>query len=353
MKTYNLKKVRNAHLPRRIVMLVMVFVVMIVAAVVGVRRWYVVNLEPVSVSKAGQHFTVASGATLGDVATALANDKLIRSDQAFSWYVSSQNARDKLQAGTYTFSPSESTEEIANAIINGKVATDLVTILPGQRLDQVRAAFIKAGFKVAAVDAALKPEQYRHAYPALADNPPYASLEGFLYPDTFQKTADTDPKRIIEESLTEMQDHLTTDIRAGFSAHKLTVFQGVTLASMVEQEVPSQSDRDQAAQVFLKRLSIGMPLGSDVTAYYGAIHDGIAPSVAYDSPYNTRIHKGIPIGPISNVSQSSLEAVAHPAKTSWLYFVAGDDGKTYFAKTLQQHLDNVARYCKQACSEAP
>jgi len=333
--------------------LILVLLLVLAASVLGVRRWYAVNLEPVSTSKTEQHFTVASGTTLSDVATALQTAGLIRSDQAFSWYVSSQNARDKLQAGTYTFSPNESTQVIADAIINGKVATDLVTILPGQRLDQVRAAFIKAGFKVAAVDAALQAGQYRRAFPALADNPSSASLEGFLYPDSFQKTADTDPKQIIEESLNEMQDHLTPDIRAGFTAHNLTVFQGVTLASMVEQEVPSQTDRDQAAQVFLTRLSIGMPLGSDVTAYYGAIHDGITPSVSYDSPYNTRIHKGLPVGPISNVSASSLEAVAHPASTSWLYFVAGDDGKTYFAKTLQEHLDNVARYCKKACSEAP
>ena len=350
MKTYNLRNVRRTHIPKRILMLVAVFVVVAAVCVIGVQRWYSVNLEPVSPSTASQHFTVASGETLGSVATNLQKAGLIRSDQAFSWYVSSQNARDKLIAGTYRFSPSESTPQIAQAIINGTVATDLVTILPGQRLDQIRTAFIKSGFKSADVDHALKADQYRHSFPALADNPANASLEGFLYPDSFQKTAETDPKTIIEESLTEMQDHLTPDIRAGFTRHKLTVYQGVTLASIVEQEVPAQSDRDQAAQVFLKRLSIGMTLGSDVTAYYGAIRDGVAPSVAYDSPYNTRLHKGLPPGPISNVSASSLLAVAHPAKTDWLFFVAGDDGKTYFAKTAEQHQANVDQYCHKLCA---
>jgi UPF0755 protein len=171
-----------------------------------------------------------------------------------------------------------------------------------------------------------------------------------LYPDSFQKTATTDPKTIVAESLAEMQKHLTPDIRTGFAKQGLTVYQGVTLASIVEQEVPGQDDRNQAAQVFLKRLKIGMVLGSDVTAFYGAIKDGVPPSVTYDSPYNTRIHKGLPPGPISNVTDSSLYAVAHPANTDWLYFVAGDDGKTYFAKTEADHEANVSNYCHKLCS---
>lgn len=351
MKTYSLG-MRRSRFPRRVVALFVVLVLLVIGGAFGVQRWYTANLEPVSASTQKQYVTVSSGETLNQIAKQLVDAKLIRSDQAFIWYVSAENARDKLQAGTYSFTPSEGTRDIAQAIIKGKVASDLVTILPGQRLDQIRQAFIKAGFKAADVDAALEPNQYRSAYPALADNAPSASLEGFLYPDSYQKTADTDPRQIIGEALDEMQTHLTGDIRSGFAAHNLTVFQGVTLASIVEQEVPSQSDRNQAAQVFLKRLSIGMQLGSDVTAFYGSIHDGLPPSLDYDSPYNTLKHTGLPPGPISNVSESSLEAVAHPANTDWLYFVAGDDGITHFAKTLDEHNDNVSKYCHKLCSAA-
>ncbi len=350
MKTYSLGK-KTSRLPRHVLISIAVFVAVIMIGVIAVQRWYVVNLEPVSSSTQKQYITIQSGATLSEIAKQLATAGLIRSDQAFIWYVSAHNARDKLQAGTYSLNPSQSTQAIADAIINGKVATDLVTILPAQRIDQIRQAFIKSGFKAADVDAALAANQYRASFPALADNPAGASLEGFLYPDSFQKTASTNPRQIIEESLAEMQTHLTTDIRSGFAAHGLTVYQGVTLASIVEQEVPGQSDREQAAQVFLKRLAIGMQLGSDVTAYYGAIKDNVPPSLTYDSPYNTLIHTGFPPGPISNVSASSLEAVAHPADTDWLYFVAGDDGKTYFAKTLDEHNANVAKYCHKLCSQ--
>ena len=156
----------------------------------------------------------------------------------------------------------------------------------------------------------------------------------------------------IAESLTEMQEHLTSDIRKGFTNHGLTVYQGVTLASIVEQEVPGLGDRNQAAQVFLKRLGINMELGSDVTAFYGAIRAGVTPAVDYDSPYNTLLHKGLPPSPISTVSDSALQAVAHPATTDWLYFVAGDDGRTYFARTLDEHNANVKKYCHKLCGQS-
>lgn len=351
MSTYKLDRPRR-RIPRRVWVVLAILAVIVLSGIIGVQRWYDVNLQPVSSSREKHTVTIVTGSTLNEIAQQLQAAGLIRSSQAFEWYVNVHNERDKLQAGTYSFTESDGTATIAEAIANGRVAMDLVTILPGQRLDQIRQAFIKAGFKAADVDAALQPDQYRASYPALADNPPGSSLEGFLYPDTFQKTSTTDPKVIFGESLAEMQQHLTTDIRNGFAAHGLTVYQGVTLASIVEQEVPSQDDRNQAAQVFLKRLQIGMQLGSDVTAYYGAIHDGLPPSLTYDSPYNTLLHAGLPPGPISNVSDSSLRAIAHPANTDWLYFVAGDDGTTHFAKTLDEHNANVSKYCHKLCSQS-
>jgi UPF0755 protein len=147
-----------------------------------------------------------------------------------------------------------------------------------------------------------------------------------------------------------MNKQMSPTIRNAFASEGLTPYQGLTLASIVEQEVSTQADRNQVAQVFLARLAQGMPLGSDVTAYYGALSAGQTPSVNYDSPYNTLLHKGLPPTPISSVSVSSLNAVAHPAKTSWLYFVTGDNGVTYFSKTLAQHQQLTQQYCHKLCS---
>ena len=351
VKKYSLAPQRSHRIPIRIWILCLILITAVVCGAILVQRSYNTDLLPVSSSDQKQYVTIASGSTVTNIAKQLQTAGLIRSSQAFEWYVSIHNYRNQLQAGTYSFTPSEGTAAIADMIASGKVATDLITILPGQRLDQIREALIKSGFNSTAVDAALNANQY-HSYPALADNPTSASLEGFLYPDSYQKTADTDPKQIIGESLTEMQQHLTTDIRQGFAAQGLTVYEGVTLASIVEQEVPSQSDRDQAAQVFLKRLQLGMTLGADSTAFYGAIRAGITPSLTYDSPYNTYLHKGIPPGPIGTVSDSSLKAIAHPAATDWLYFVTGDDGVTHFAKTLDDQNTNISKYCHKLCSQA-
>lgn len=339
---------RVRHWPKRLLFATVAIVVLLVVGVVLVRQTYTSNLQPVSASTEQQVVTVPTDATVTTIAQDLKDKGLIRQVWAFERYVRNHGLGTKLQAGTYKFSPSQSAQEIAGQIAEGKVAVDLITILPGSRLSQIRDTFIKAKFDPAAVDAALEPTQYA-ANPALADKPISASLEGFLYPDSYQKSASTDPRVIVRQSLDEMAAKLTPELRAAFARQGLSVFQAVTVASIVEKEVSNPNDRAQAAQVFLKRLSIDMPLGSDVTAFYGAVRDGQAPSVFYDSPYNTRIHKGLPVGPISNVSDSSLAAVASPAKTDWLYFVSGDDGRTHFSKTVEEHEALTKQYCHKLC----
>ena len=92
-----------------------------------------------------------------------------------------------------------------------------------------------------------------------------------------------------------------------------------------------------------------MMLGSDVTAYYGSIIAGQSPNLSYDSPFNTLLHTGLPPSPISTVTDSALAAVAQPASTHWLYFVAGDDGTTYFSTTFAQQQANTDQYCHKLC----
>jgi UPF0755 protein len=121
------------------------------------------------------------------------------------------------------------------------------------------------------------------------------------------------------------------------------------LASIITQEVNKPAEQAQAAQVFLTRIKMGVMLGSDPTAKYGSIIAGRSPSLTYDSPYNTALHTGLPPGPISTVTLSALNATTHPAATDWLYFVAGDDGTTYFSKTLDEHQALTDKYCHKLC----
>lgn len=338
----------RSRLRTAIFSLIILVIVGLLIGIVYIRKTYTDNLKPVSSAKTAHVITIAPGSTTSDIATTLKQKGVIRSDWAFEWYIRNNQLRDQLKAGTYVLYENQSVSDIVSTIIKGKVATDLITILPGKRLSQVRQAMIDGGFKDTDVDAALEPTQYA-SHPALTDKPANASLEGYLYPESFQKTAETTPKQIITQSLDEMQQRLTPEIREAFSKQGLTLHQGVTIASIVEQEVSNASDRAQAAQVFLKRYRSNIQLGSDVTAFYGAIIAGKEPTVGYDSPYNTRLYTGLPPGPISNTSESSLSAVAFPAQTDWLFFVAGDDGKTYFSKTNEEHEALTKKYCTKLC----
>jgi UPF0755 protein len=241
------------------------------------------------------------------------------------------------------------TKQIVHALAVGDVAKNLLTILPGLRVDQIEQTFIKAGYSQAEVSKAFDPTQYADE-PALDSLPFGASLEGYLYPDSFQKLTDTPAQTIVRESLTEMQAHLTSDIQKGFAAQGLSVYQGVTLVSIVAQESGNSTDQLTIAQVFLLRLKQGMPLQSDVTAFYASDIAGQSRSTSIVSPYNTYQQVGLPPGPISNITASALQAVAHPSSTDYLYFIAGDDGVMHYSHTQEEHQAAIDQFCVKLCA---
>ncbi|MEK7153125.1 MAG: endolytic transglycosylase MltG [Patescibacteria group bacterium] len=336
--------------PRRLLAIAIIGSILIIGATAAVRYVYNAGLKPVSTSQKVQTVSIEQGATVEEIAKELEGMGLIRSAWAFRLYVSSKEVRYALQAGTYELAPSQGIPEIVAQLTGGKIATNLVTILPGQRVDQLHKRLVQDGFDEAEVNAALNPTLYS-GHPALVDKPAGVGLEGYIYPESYQKTSSTDAAVIVGAALDEMNKHLTPDLRSAFAKQGLSTYQGIVLASIVEREVSKQTDRDQAAQVFLKRLRLGMRLESDATASYGAVLAGAEPSSSYDSVYNTYRNAGLPPTPISNVTVSSLRAVAYPANTDWLYFVSGDDGTTHFSKVLSEHEANVQKYCTRLCSQ--
>lgn len=345
---YSAQGPRRHRWPRRLTIVLGVGILVLLVATVIVRQFYDRSLQAVSNDMTTQLITVESGASLDQIAQQLEQKSLIRSAWAFKLYVSTKQVRNDLQAGTYAFAPSQSVAQIVSQLTHGKIATNMITILPGQRLDQVRRSLINDGFSAAEVDTALEPSQYANN-PALVDKPATASLEGYLYPDTFEKTATTTARDIIRQSLSAMESQLTPELRALFAKQGVSTYQAITLASMIEKEASKQPDRRQVSQTFLLRIKKDMMLGSDPTAFYGAVLAGAKPSVTYDSPYNTLLHKGLPPTPISNVSASSLQAVANPSATDWLYFVAGDDGTVHFSRTFEEHQALIDQYCHTLC----
>ena len=362
MKSFIVGKSNKRKLPKTVLVSGLILSFIIIGAVFMARRVYMDNLVAINIAS-DENVVVAipSGSSLEEITNILKNKKLIRADWAFKRYVISHEYSNSLKAGTYRFKFSQDTGSIVKDLVNGKVDVALFTIFPARRLDQIRQDFIDKGYTVAEVDLALKPSNFA-GHPALVDKLASANLEGYLYPDSYQRTADTTVKVLIKSALDEMAKVLTPEVRASIAKQGISTYQAITIASIVEQEIPSSavSDRQKAAQVFLKRIRTGIQLGSDVTSLYGAVIDGVslpadparaaAVAISHDSPYNTRIHSGYPPGPIGNVSTSGLMAVANPADTDYLYFVAGDDSITYFSRTLAEHDSNVAQHCKILCN---
>lgn len=344
-------KFSHARGPRRgrlIVFVLLIILMLIGGGTYAARRYYFDNLKAVSNSQTTVNVTIPKGSSLTQVAEILKDKQLIRNTWAFQQYVRNKGLQDKILAGTYAMKPSQDVPAIVEIITEGMITSKLVTITPGQRIDQIEQTLVNAGFSPESVKIALDPAQYAD-HPALVDKPAEASLEGYIFPESFQKTAESTPQQVITAALDEMQRRLTPERRAAFVRQGLSAHEAVVLASIVEREVSAGTDRTQVAQVFLRRLRMPMRLESDATAGYGAILVNQEPTLTFDSDYNTYLYDGLPPGPISNVSEASLQAVAQPATTDWLYFVSGDDGNTYFSKTLQEHEALTRQHCKKLC----
>jgi uncharacterized YceG family protein len=182
-----------------------------------------------------------------------------------------------------------------------------------------------------------------------------SSLEGFLFPATYDLTAGSPAKRLVDEQLTAFRERFTSADRRRARALHVTPYQLLTVASMIEREAQTDHDRPLIAAVIYNRLREGIPLGIDATTYYAVeLQKGIATytgeltesQLRIDSPYNTRTHKGLPPTPISNPGEASIQAAAQPSHAHYLYYVAGADGcgEQAFSQTYAQFEKNVAAY---------
>lgn len=349
MKYSSVSRTYRSSKRRLAIVLAVVFALLAGVAVVGIRVWYLGQLQPLTTESHRVTITVEPGSTAADIAKQLQSAKIIKSAWAFERYVASNGMREMLQAGTYELDSSLSIPKIADAISNGKVQRGLFTIVPGLRLDQIRTAMINAGFDEASIDAALDPKKYKN-HPALVGKPEAASLEGYLFPESYERVTTTTPEDIVRQALDETAKALAPDRIEQFTSRGLTSFKAITLASIVLKESSSADRQKMIAGVLYNRLRDNIPLGADVTYQYAADMLGVERDAALDSPYNTRIYTGLPPGPVSNVTASSLEAVARPTETDYMFFVAGDDGKIYFSKTIAEHEKLSREHCKVICS---
>lgn len=342
------KKAKKAPKRKKILLLSVLglFIVLIAAATAGY-SWYRSQLSPVNANTSEFiKVTVEQDSTPSMIGRLLKDKGVIRSTEAFGLYTRISGTQNSLQAGAYRLSPSETTPEIVAHLTSGKVDTFDLTFLPGATLADNRKVLIAAGFSETEVDAGLSAT---YDSPLFEGKPASADLEGYIYGETYKFGSDATVKEVLSHTFDVYTEFIQeNDIVSKLKAQNLTLFEGITLASIVQRESIG-GDEPQIASVFYNRLTIDMPLGSDVTYQYIADKTGVERDTNLDSPYNTRRYTGLPPGPIAAPGKNALLAVATPATTDYIYFLSGDDDVTYYGVTLEDHEANIAEHCKVKC----
>ncbi|MCS6962597.1 endolytic transglycosylase MltG [Thermoflexus sp.] len=303
-------------------------------------------------------FTIHPGQSVMEVAQALEEAGLIRDAFLFRAYVRYHGLDREIEAGEYTLNKTMTIPQIVEALRSGRQAEWTVRVREGLRLEEVAEA-IAAQTHLSAqaiLEAARDGLRWRRDFPFLADLPPGATLEGYLFPDTYRLARDATAEAMIRRMLENFGRKVTSEKIAGARARGLSLHQVITLASIVEREAVLPEERPLIASVYLNRLTAGMKLDADPTVQYALGYQPdqktwwksplVLEDLQVDSPYNTYRYPGLPPGPIANPGLASIEAVLNPAETDYFYFMADcikKDGSHWFARTHEEHLRNFRR----------
>ncbi|MBX6422085.1 endolytic transglycosylase MltG [Thermosulfurimonas sp. F29] len=304
--------------------------------------WYLEATAPVSRLPAPRAVFIPPGTPVKEVAEILRAEGLIRSEWAFFLEGWRLGVLDRLKAGEYELSPDMSPAEILRMLAEGRVITHIVTIPEGYNVWEVAALLERAGL--------LKKEEFLKK--AFDENfvhslgIPGPSVEGFLFPDTYYFVKGLSAEEIIRKMVSRFWEVWS---RYEKRAEELgvSVYEVVTLASIVEKEAVLSREKPLIAAVYWNRLRRGMPLQADPTVRYALrrFHGRLYyKHLRVRSPYNTYRYPGLPPTPIANPGEESIRAVLYPAKVPYLYFVSRGDGSHYFSTTYREHLRAVRRF---------
>lgn len=305
-------------------------------------------------------FTVEKGDSVKKISNNLKADGIIKNAFVFEIYVRLIQAEDIFQAGDYKLLPGENINSIVKEMTAINIKENTFTLIEGWTLKDTAKYLVDK--KIISregdwYDLIGRPAvDYRKTkvdfsggwkYDFLADKPAYASLEGYIYPDTYFVLAEAGTKGLIKKALDNFDRKLTPDLRTEIQRQGKTIFQVVTMASVVEKEVRGYEDRQKVADIFWRRVKMGMPLGADSTINYitqSGRDRSTYDDLKIDSPWNTYKYAGLPLGPICSPSIEAIRAAIYPTSNNYLYFLTDKNGAVHFAKTAAEHNANRARY---------
>jgi UPF0755 protein len=295
---------------------------------------------------------VMPGESAAQVIETLAQANIVDDAGLLRLYLRYRGLDRGIEAGRYSLDGAMSLRELANALQSASASSLAITIPEGWRREQI-AEHLAAQIPGFSAEEFLNASaQIPPGYSFSSDAPLGASLEGFLFPETYLLDPEADAANLVSRMLETFEAQLDEPLRTAIRDQGLNLYQAVTLASIVEREAVVPDERARIAAVFLNRLAAGMTLDADPTVQYvlGKQPDGSwwKPALTFDdlqlpSAYNTYLEPGLPPGPIANPGYASLKAVGFPAETNELYFRAMCDGsgRHAFAETFEQHLQNA------------
>jgi len=288
---------------------------------------------------------IPRGATFSQVVAALRERGVLQHEFAFRLLARLRHVDADVKAGEYRFPAHQTSDEILQRLVRGEQFAVWVTIPEGYTAREVA--------RVLASRALGDTSAYDHAFlhngGVAVGGERTPNLEGYLFPSTYLIPTDDSPEQVTTILVDQFRKELPRDAAARAKALGRTLPEVVVIASLIEREGKVDEDRPVIASVIYNRLRLGMPLEVDASIEYtfAEHHDVITKrDLEIDSPYNTYRHTGLPPTPIANPGKASLDAAFRPATTDYLYYVAKPDGHSAFAKTLQEHNANVARYLK-------
>jgi UPF0755 protein len=303
-------------------------------------------------------FTIESGELPADIAVRLKRDGFIRDSDLFLTLLKCRHASEKIQAGDHVLRQNMTMDEVIVALQRGTQRGITITIRPGWRAEQIADYLATLNLPQFDKDEFLRLVKTGGSfdYAFLGDRPKNApgSLEGFLFPETYNVLQGITAEQVINRFLSEFDSRVTSDMRQKAAAENLTLQEAMTLASIVEREAVAQEEAPIIASVYLNRIKKKMVLNADPTVQYAIGYQPgtqqwwpVVPLEEYakvDSPYNTYLYAGLPPAPICEPSLNSILAALEPASTDYLYFLAKGDGTHVFARTLQEQNANLAKY---------
>ena len=334
-----------------------VFLLILLLILSGVGFWGYQKLTefvhtPVNATQ-DQLLTIDRGTTGSKLAALLEQEKILEHADLLPWLLKLQPQLNKVKAGTYSLTGVKTLQDLLDMINSGKEAQFSVKFIEGKTFKEWRKNLENAPHLKQTLQGKSDKEIM-----ALLDIPAVAkavyewnNMDGWLYPDTYNYTPNSTDLELLKRSTTRLQKAL--DKAWSERDENLPLadpYQMLILASIVEKETGIASERPQVASVFINRLKANMKLQTDPTVIYGMGESYTGNIRKKDletiTPYNTYMIEGLPPTPIAMVSESALQAVAHPAKTDFYYFVADGSGGHKFTRNLNEHNKAVQEYLR-------